>query len=431
MFDSSAITRNYLLDWILKVKDFKINEKEKETLRSLAGKLAEIAAKPEQKEKRELWYKLNSLEATRPLIFCAPENGWHEVIRWDSLECENGLARIYEWLLRREIFWGESMGDDKPIEPYFNIPYVITESDWGMSEILEGGENGGAYHMISPLEDYSKDFDKLHFPEINIDHEMTDKLVNAAKECFGDLLVVRAKKYWFAKMVLTDVYAKLRGLDKIMFDMYDYPDEIHRMMAFLRDGFRAKLDYFEKNNMLDINSGSSYAGSGGLAYSRELPHEDFDGKKVRTQDMWGFSENQVTGNVSMEMFKEFIYPYQLSLLESFGLNSYGCCEPIDQRWDVVKNIPRLRRVSVSPWANLQAMADNLKDKFIYSLKPIPTDLAVPNMNENVVRKKLRDGLKIARDCRVEIIMKDNHTIANNPQNLIRWCQIAREEIERI
>jgi hypothetical protein len=31
---------------------------------------------------------------------------------------------------------------------------------------------------------------------------------------------------------------------------------------------------------------------------------------------------------------------------------------------------------------------------------------------------------------VEAIMKDNHTIGNNPQNVIRWCRIAREEAER-
>jgi len=30
----------------------------------------------------------------------------------------------------------------------------------------------------------------------------------------------------------------------------------------------------------------------------------------------------------------------------------------------------------------------------------------------------------------EFIMKDNHTIGNNPNNLIRWTQIMREEIER-
>jgi hypothetical protein len=34
-------------------------------------------------------------------------------------------------------------------------------------------------------------------------------------------------------------------------------------------------------------------------------------------------------------------------------------------------------------------------------------------------------------CNVEILMKDNHTIGNNPQNVVRWVQIAKEEAERV
>ncbi|GAI45767.1 unnamed protein product, partial [marine sediment metagenome] len=132
-----------------------------------------------------------------------------------------------------------------------------------------------------------------------------------------------------------------------------------------------------------------------------------------------------------EMFAEFIFPYQLPILERFGLNCYGCCEPLDKRWRVVKNAPRLRRVSVSPWANLADLADKLGEQYIYSMKPHPGDLAVPSLNEERIRSELRRALQITRNCRVEIIMKDNHTIANNPQNVIRWCQIAREEAEAI
>ncbi len=38
---------------------------------------------------------------------------------------------------------------------------------------------------------------------------------------------------------------------------------------------------------------------------------------------------------------------------------------------------------------------------------------------------------ITKGCRLEIVMKDNHTLGNNPQNATRWCQIAQEEAERI
>ena len=129
------------------------------------------------------------------------------------------------------------------------------------------------------------------------------------------------------------------------------------------------------------------------------------------------------------MFAEFVFQYQLPILERFGLNCYGCCEALNSRWDIIKKIPNLRRVSVSPWADVKDMAEKLQDQYIFSLKPHPGYLAVSPIDEDFIRHGLREALKItkANHCHVEIIMKDNHTLANNPQNAVRWCQIAREE----
>ena len=91
----------------------------------------------------------------------------------------------------------------------------------------------------------------------------------------------------------------------------------------------------------------------------------------------------------------------------------------------------MRRVSVSSWADYGKMADNLQDKYIYSLKAKPTDLAQPVLDEDTVRRRINDILKKCKGCIIEIIMKDNHTIGNNPNNVIRWCQIAQEEARNI
>jgi hypothetical protein len=214
-----------------------------------------------------------------------------------------------------------------------------------------------------------------------------------------------------------------------MFDVYDNPDGLHKLMGFLRDGHLARLQFLEDNCLLSLNNDGTYVGSGGFGWTDELPREDFDHTKVRTCDMWGFAESQETSTWSPDMFAEFIFPYQLPVLERFGLNCYGCCEPLDRRWHIIEKIPRLRRVSVSPWANPGVMAEQLGDRYIFSLKPNPSYLAVPVMDEDLVRSEIRKTLKIIRNCRVEIIMKDNHTIGNNPQNVIRWCKIAREEAE--
>jgi hypothetical protein len=131
------------------------------------------------------------------------------------------------------------------------------------------------------------------------------------------------------------------------------------------------------------------------------------------------------------MFAEFVFPYQLPILRRFGLNCYGCCEPLDKRWPLVKQIPRLRRVSVSPWSNLAQMAEYLGPDYILSLKPNPAYLALEAFDGERIRADLRRDLQLTRNCRVEVIMKDNHTLRNDPQRAVRWVQIAREESEAL
>ncbi len=116
-------------------------------------------------------------------------------------------------------------------------------------------------------------------------------------------------------------------------------------------------------------------------------------------------------------------------MERFGLNCYGCCEPLDKRWHVIKQIPRLRRVSVSPWADVTAMSEQLGDRYIFSLKPNPATLAVSPLDEEQIRKELRSAIQLTKNCHLEIIMKDNNTICGNPQHVIRWVEIVREEAE--
>ena len=411
------------------MNDLTISTQDRQVLRGLAAQVAELAARPVEQEKRALWYRHNALEPTRPLIFCDPENSWDEIIPPAQLECEGELARGWEVTLRKEIFWGAHMGDDRVIEPYFNVPHVYIESDWGMHETRTGGQDGGSYVWDAPLKSYA-DLDRLHFPQIVIDHEATDRVLDLARETLGDLLAVRLKTTWWWSVGMTWLLIRLRGLAQIMYDMFDHPDGLHRLMAFLRDGHQARLDFLEQNGLLSLNNDGSYVGSGGFGWTHELPQPDFDGH-VRTRDLWALAESQETVGISPHMFAEFVFPYQLPLLERFGLSCYGCCEPLDKRWPIVEQIPNLRRVSVSPWSERAQMAERLGDRYIYSMKPSPTDLAMDTFDEERIRAELRAALRATRDCRVEVIMKDNHTIRNDPQRVVRWVQIARQEAEAL
>jgi len=405
--------------------ELKFSTVEKELLRALASQVAAFAARPEEKAKAELWTRHNDLGSTRPLVFCHPENGWNEILP-ALMSCKSKLGRAIEWQLVQRLFWAEQMGDDKVTDAFYDIGHIYTEKN-SMKEIyVRAEEAGGAYGWEASMADYEM-LSGLELPKIKIHKIITTLYKNFSQDIFGDILDVRIKTRWYWSPRLTRHAVFLRGMEQFFVDMYDYPGDVHRMMRFITDSFLHKLDYLEKHTLLYLNNGNDYVGSGGFGFTKELPAEGFSGK-VRTSDMWGFNESQETVSMSPSMFEEFIFPYQLEIAERFGLNCYGCCEPLESRIEIVKRLPGLRRISVSAWADFREVAETLGDKYILSYKPNPAYLAGSEINEAAVRKDLAGKIKIAREnnCRLEIIMKDNHTIGKNPQNVTDWCRIAKE-----
>ncbi len=407
--------------------EVKVSRKDREKLRRLAERLAELAARPAETEKRELWYEHNALRSKRPLLLADPENGWNEIITPESLGCEGPLARRWEMVLRKELFWGESIQDDKPIEALFETGLTYTDTEWGVEETYHGGVSGQSYAWEGGVKG-PDDVGRIGVPRLDVDYRTTLETLALAAEVFSGILRVGLRGVWWWSLGMTLDLARLVGLQNMLYLLYDNPGMVHRIMGILRDGYMAKLDWLEKNRLLFLNNNHAYVGSGGIGYTRELPRREPDGK-VTAADMWCLTESQETIGISPGQFEEFVFQYQLPLQQRFGLNCYGCCEPLDSRWHVVKKVPRLRRVSVSPWADQRKMAEFLQGDYVYSRKAPPSLLAVPRIDEDAVRADITATLQATRGCVLEILMKDNHTLGRNPDNLVRWVRIAREEVE--
>ena len=322
------------------------------------------------------------------------------------------------------------MQDDTPIANFLDVPYTVEPEDWGLSVEFERTQSDGAAHWDSPVKDYEKDLAKIDLRMPEIDMETTNACLSETQRVLGDILSVRLKGTWWWTLGLTMPFVFLRGLENLMYDVYDQPDEAKELLSRISSGTLQKLDWLEQKGLLSLNNDATYVGSGGYGFTDSLPGGDFSGT-VRCKDMWGFSESQETVGVSPKLYEEFIFPYEKPIMERFGLTCYGCCEPVDSRWDIIKRHHNLRRVSCSPWADFEKMAEYLKNDYIFSMKVNPADIAVPEPDFQQIRENLRRDLEITKGCVVEVIMKDNHTIAKHPENLIQWCRIAREEIDSI
>ena len=410
-----------------------ITPQDREILRTLAAQVRTITELPEMHIRRQRWYDHNDLTPQRPMILCFPEGAWSEILPRDqACQCTDPLLRSWEWTLRSKLFWWNHLRDDHVLTPFFDIPWAVSKGDFGVDVPYEHGANRGSFVWQAPLKNFPEDIAKLKFRALSVEREKTHQQLELATSLFGDLLTPRIRgSYWWT-MGMTIELIRLVGLEQLMVLMCDQPEAVHQLMAFLRDEHLHFLNWFEKEGLLSSMNGPNYTGSGGVGFTRQLPGnpDETAFTPMKLRDLWGFSESQETVGISPDMFGEFIFPYQLPLLEKFGLNCYGCCEPVHARIGYIEQIPRLRRVSVSPWADQQIMADRLYKKAVFSRKPNPTLVCAPTFDEALIREDIRQTLNIAGQCSLEIIMKDTHTVHHDYKRLTRWIEIGLEEVER-
>ena len=410
-----------------------IVESDRSILRRLAARKAEMAGDPIMAERRQLWLKHASLQGERPMILAETQGVVPEILPDSDLCCQEEWARDLERDLRLLIFQYEQVRDDFVVEPWIECNWHVDLGDYGFAIEKHRGDNEGkmgSYVWDAPIKDLDADFDKLHPRRFSIDRERS-LAWKAHLECtFGGILPVRIRGPFYWTMGLTWPCIDLIGLENLMVFMYDNPAGLHRLMAFLRDDHLALADWLESEGLYTLNNENDYVGSGTVGYTGDLPRPDWQaGDPVRTRDLWVLSESQETVGVSPRMFEEFIFPYQLPIIKRFGLCYYGCCEPVHSRWSILKRIPNLRRVSVSPWCDEEYMAEQLGRDYIYCRKPNPALISSAVWDEDAIRQDIQRTMTVAGECTVEFAMKDVHTLADQPLRLGRWVDIAREATE--
>jgi len=405
-----------------------VTQHDREILRSLAVRVRTIADSPESQARRLLWGRHNALQGDRPLVVAYPDGTWPELLPDSVLQCSDKGLRTWEWQLRSRIYEHDVLQDDRFVEPWFDIGWHINIGNYGFDVPMHYGDNRGSYVWDAPITDLERELPKLHFRTLAVDRPGTYRDLALANEIFGDLLPARIRGMLFWTLGMTWEAAKLVGLENLMLLMCDQPEQVHRLMAFLRDEHLHFLGWLEAEGMLTPDNVADYVGSGGVGCTDEL-HPDTD-VGITLRDRWGFAESQETVGVSPAMFGEFVLPYQIPLLEKFGLNCYGCCEGLEHRIKpILANVPRLRRVSVAPNANQEIMAAALAGKYVFSRKPYPAHVCV-GFNEKAIRADLRHTLTVARGQPLEIILKDTQTVQGEPWRIKRWVEIAREEVAK-
>jgi hypothetical protein len=421
----------------LVIDEINLAPDEAETLRGLGREIAEIAADPVNAERAALWTRLNDLKPVRPMVWIN-EIPWHEmdVVGELTLRTRNAWARELETSLRRTIYQWRHLPGDMIVNPWIECPLAIHSTDFGIVEDVDVVRTDSANEIVSrhfhvQIKEPT-DIEKIQMPRVTHSETTTKVVYETMRDLFKDVIPVKKvgqTHIWFTPW---DYLIRWWGIEEAMMDMIDRPDMVHAAYERMVDAWMVELDQFEEMNLLSLDDANVRIGSGGYGYVSDLPGTPFDPAHVRPRNMWGCSNAQILASVSPEMHWEFAMEHDFPWMRRWGLNYYGCCEALDRKVDLLRRIPNLRKVSVSPWNDYGRMFAALGPDYVASVKPNPAIFLDAEWSEEAARAAIDGALDVAaaEGVAIELIMKDISTVARKPQRLWAWARIAAEEVRK-
>ena len=421
-----------------------ISKKDRNIIRGLAAKWMEFASLPVMKERKRLWKAVHDLKAERPVILF--ETAWIDgYVAASEILCEDPFLRSVEQNMRITLRQAEELGDDLVVEPYCRLGWRMVFSDYGVPVEMRaaaGQEKSIAYSFSFPIATPG-DIARLRKRTLAVDREKTLRLQRTLGDVMGDILPIKLGNYdpfisefdvgEFGDLGFTgDFFFGLTwqlyrfiGNDRLLYWVYDEPEAIHKLMAYMLEDRIALFEFFEKQGLLDYNADSQMAGPRSYGYVSDLPASDSQ-RPAMLKNLWGWAESQEFEMISPEMYQEFVLPYLAKLSERFGLIYYGCCERVDDRLPmIISAIPNLRSVSVSGWSDLAKTAEILGKKYVYSRKPTPAFISGSNPDWDRLEKDMKNTRAAASDCNLEILFRDVYTTNGDRSRLKKWVEMTK------
>jgi hypothetical protein len=396
-------------------------------LRELARQVAEIAALPVQEETKRLWKSLNGLRPVRPLVLI-DQIPWHEMDVDGELtcRCQGEFERGLETRLRRTLYLWKHMRADMVVEPLVDLRMVFRDDGFGIRVKEETSaldqRNDVVGHAYEDQLRTEADVEKIHAPRIELDEAATARLEERARGIFEGLLTVRMMGYelWFRPWDILSMWHKPEGC---LTDLALRPEFVHRILERLTAALFAQLDDLESRGLLCRPQSLIHCTG---AWTDELPSAGYDERRPRAKDLWTAGMAQIFSSVSPAMHEEFEIDYAVKWYDRFGLGYYGCCEPLDNKIDLVRRLPRVRKISISAWADVDKAAERIGRQFVFSRKPPPALLARDAWSPSLVEADLRQTLAACRreGCPMELILKDISTVRYEPRRLWEWSRVA-------
>jgi uroporphyrinogen-III decarboxylase len=401
-------------------------------LRELAKQVRDLAAAEVNQERIKRIRNMHDLKPGRPPV-------WIDEIPWQEMDiegqlvlrCESPEARNIENYFRQILYRWKYIQADMVVEDTFYVWKAFTVTGTG-AEVKEeirvtSAANPIVSHHYEDQLDTEEKVEALRLPIIQALPEEDKKNLEMAEELFDTIMPVKLRGHGVSSAPWDEI-AQLRGIENCLIDMAERPEFIHKIIAKFTDIELARYTQMEAQGLLDFNIPTLHCTP---PYTNALPAKDYDGRQIRLKDVWFRGMAQLFSSASPAMHDEFSLEYMRKLMDRCGLSYYGCCEPLDHFIPYLKKVPNMRKIGVSPWADVRSSAEQIGGDYVFARKPNPANVA-GNFNRETVEKEIKETVEacIKNNCPYEFMLKDISTVGNKPQNLIDWTDTIARCLDR-
>jgi hypothetical protein len=401
-------------------------------LRKLAWDYFQIANSSRNIDNIKLHTAVNDLKQIRPVVLI-DELPWSEMNINDelTLKCTDPFLKGIELYFRRVIYKNKYMPADMIVPDFVPVQKVTGSTGIGIKteeETLSTDKNNHIVaHKYKDVLKTEEDLEKLHCPVITYNKDETFRRYNMLGEILGDILPVKLAGIGAVHFSPWDAISTYRGVTNLLIDLYDRPEFMHKIVEKLTNIRLSEMDQYEELDLYDINPYSLHCTA---IKNSVLPGKDYAGGKLTRKNVWGRGAAQIFASVSKEMHYEFDIQYMIRTVGQCGFVYYGCCEPLDKKIDIIEKIPNLRKISVTPWANVDIAAEAIGSKYVFASKPNPASVGVSKLDKENLKKEIGSILSACKrnNCSCDIVLKDISSCHHRPENIFEWEQTVMDMV---
>ncbi len=316
--------------------------------------------------------------------------------------------------LESQISFFDSRISDVPVATQvftnMGLSWLYRESPLGEQPVVDSAT--GAFIHEPVLQDSCAEWTSLPRPTLEVDEALHKRRMELYRGLTAGLLPFLDDLIPLPLGSVFGTASRLRGDTNLLMDFRLCPDDVHALMRYLNE---VTIEY--NRGWAEFMEGDEW--SKPVAARRDYCAYIFSSvTSIGGVPMYIAGEDHVSADMfSEDDYLEFVFPYQKELLQEFPTWYVHSCGNLGPFFKHIAKLPNVHRVHVSPWSDLGAAVEALRNSVILELhQPLDFDTRSGNEIDRMVDEVID---LCAGTCTVDIVLPDTENGRRYRERVLR------------